>query len=399
MQRSLPVLALSLFVVVGCIPQAPPRNLGGSSASGGQAHSSGGNIGSGGAGSSGGSSGFGGDSASGGSSESGGTIGAGGLGGASGGSSGSGGSSRDAAADAILARDASDSGSAGASGGTAVGGGGGNLAQTGGVIGSGGKPGTGSTSATGGSGGMGGRTGSGGAGSGGAPRTGGATGTGGSTGPTACSFPSDWAPGSPTYTTYDLPNPATACGYTGSNNNISNIAVGANYAAIPGVSPSNFDTSSRCGACVQIGNAVVTIVDECPYDSASNNAPCAANPKGHLDLSSAAAGAAGVKGDPALKNQAAWKFIPCPINGNVKVRLKNGNNNEMYVENMILPIASVTCGGQNGSRTSYGAWHFGANIPGASCDVTDAAGRKITVTAGSSQGQNVDTGKQFPKCQ
>jgi hypothetical protein len=394
MRRSFPGLALSVLVVVGCIPQAPTRRFGGSPASGGQTSSSGGQVGSGGAGSSGGSSGTGGSSASGGSTGSGGSGGptsAGGSG--AGGSSGSGGSSGDAAADAILLRDASGSGSGG-SGGTAMGGSGGNTAQTGGVTGSGGRPGTGGTSAAGGSSGTGGRS-----GSGGTPSTGGAIGTGGSTGPTACSFPSGWAPGSPTYTTYDLPNPATACGYTGSNNNITNIAVGANYAAIPGASPSNFDTSSRCGACVQIGNAIVTIVDECPYDSASNNAPCAANPKGHLDLSSAAAGAAEVKGDPALKNQAAWKFIPCPINGNVKIRLKNGNDNEMYIENMILPIEAVTCGGQNGSRTSYGAWHFGANIPGASCDLTDVAGRKITVTAGSSQGQNVDTGKQFPKCQ
>jgi hypothetical protein len=70
----------------------------------------------------------------------------------------------------------------------------------------------------------------------------------------------------------------------------------------------------------------------------------------------------------------------------------------MYIENMILPIQSVTCASQTGSRTSYGAWHFGSNIPGASCDVTDIAGRSITVTAGSTQGQNVDTGKQFPKC-
>jgi hypothetical protein len=256
------------------------------------------------------------------------------------------------------------------------------------VAGSGGKTGAGGTSGTGGK-----------TGGGGTSGTGGAVGTGGSTAPTPCSFPSSWAPGSPTYTTYDLPNPATACGYTGSNNNITNIAVGANYAAIPGQSPSNFDTSGRCGACVQIGSAIITIVDECPYDAASNNQPCANNHSGHLDLSSAAASAAGVKGDPSLKNQSAWKFIPCPVKGNVVVRLKPGNNNEMYIENMILPIEAVTCGGQTGSRTSYGAWHFGGNIPGASCDLTDIAGRKITVTAGSTQGQNVDTGTQFPKCQ
>jgi hypothetical protein len=384
MRRSLAGLVLSLFVVVGCLPQAPPRQLGGSPASGGQTRSSGGTVANGGQGGSGVSGGSGGNIASGGS-------------GGSAGSGGGGGSSRsgtsDASADALLPRDASGSGSASA------GGRGGNSAQTGGIGGAGGRSGTGGVSTAGGSSGTGGRNGSGGTGSGGISSTGGATGVGGSTGPTACTFPSDWTPGSPTYTTYDLPNPATACGYTGSNNNISNIAVGANYAAIPGVSPTNFDTSNRCGACVQIGQAIVTIVDECPYDPASNNAPCAANPKGHLDLSSAAAGAAGVKGDPALKNQAAWKFIPCPVSGNVKVRLKNGNDNEMFIENMILPIEAVTCAGQTGSRTSYGAWHFGANIPGASCDLTDASGRKITVTAGSTQGQNVDTGKQFPKCQ
>jgi len=385
MRRCLLGLSLSLLAVASCAPVPPSR---GNSSTGGQTSASGGSGGNGGAGGTGGSGGTSASGGAGGTAGSGGSVASGGSGGGSGGSagsggggsSGSGGSSPDAAADVSQARDASDSGSKGGGGGTSV--------QTGGVTGGGGA------FVTGGGSGAGGRT-----GSGGTSGTGGATGTGGSTGPTACSFPSAWAPGSPTYTTYSLPNPATACGYTGSNNSITNIAVSANYAAIPGQSPSNFDTSSRCGACVQIGSAVITIVDECPYDAASNNQPCANNPKGHLDLSTTGAGAAGVKGDPALKSQAAWKFVPCPINGNVVVRLKNGNSNEMYIENMILPIQAVTCAGQAGSRTSYGAWHFGSNIPGASCDLTDVSGRVITVTAGSTQGQNLDTGKQFPKCQ
>ena len=391
MRRCLLGLSLSLLAVASCAPVPPSR---GNSSTGGQTSASGGSGGNGGAGGTGGSGGTSASGGAGGTAGSGGSVASGGSGGGSGGSagsggggsSGSGGSSPDAAVDVFQARDASDSGSKGGGGGTSV--------QTGGVTGAGGKTGSGGAFVTGGGSGAGGRT-----GSGGTSGTGGATGTGGSTGPTACSFPSAWAPGSPTYTTYSLPNPATACGYTGSNNSITNIAVSANYAAIPGQSPSNFDTSSRCGACVQIGSAVITIVDECPYDAASNNQPCANNPKGHLDLSTTGAGAAGVKGDPALKSQAAWKFVPCPINGNVVVRLKNGNSNEMYIENMILPIQAVTCAGQTGSRTSYGAWHFNSNIPGASCDVTDIAGRIITVTAGSTQGQNVDTGKQFPKCQ
>ncbi len=284
------------------------------------------------------------------------------------------------------------SSSGGASrGGTSGNGAGGS--NSGGSAGRGGSAGSGGA-AKGGSTGSGGAA-SGGSGSGGASK-GGATSSGGSTS-TSCSFPSGWGPGSPTYTTYDLPNPQTACGYTGSNNNITNIVNAGYYAAIPGNSSSDFNTSSRCGACVQIGSAIVTIIDECPYDG-SNNPPCKANPTGHLDLSSAAASAAGVKGDPALKNQAAWKFVPCPVNGNVKVRLKPGNNNEIFIENEILPIASVTCNGQTGSRTSYGAWHFSADINGKSCSATDIANRTINFTAGSTQGQNVDTGVQFPKC-
>ena len=230
---------------------------------------------------------------------------------------------------------------------------------------------------------------------GGMAPTGGAKATGGATA-TACTFPSAWNPGSPTYTTYSMPNSQTACGYNGSNNIIANIAVGANFAAIPD-SSTTFANGNRCGACVQIGSAIITITDECPT-SDGQNAPCAANLTGHLDLSIAAASAAGVQGDPSLKNQAAWKFIPCPITGNVVVRLKSGNDNEFYIENEILPIQSVTCGSQTGSRTSYGSWHFGNNVNGQSCSATDIDGRSITFTVGNTQGQDVNTGTQFPKC-
>jgi hypothetical protein len=385
MHRSFPVLPLAILMVAGCPPQVSYRSADGASATGGQTSSNGGQSGNGGAG---GSSGSGGSA----------TGGAGGVGGSggSGGSGGEGGANRE---DASQLQDAADAASAGAGGGTGTargGSGGTTTGQTGGATETGGRGGAGGTTATGGATGAGGKTGTGGAsGMGGKIGTGG-SGTGGSTAPTPCSFPSSWNPGSATYTTYSLPNASTACGYEGSNNTIKNIVNGANFAAIPGNTSSDFNTSNRCGACVQINSAVITIVDECPNDS---NAPCKANPSGHLDLSNSGAGAAGVKGDPNVHGQAQWKFVPCPVNGNVIVRLKPGNSNEMFIENEILPLQTVVCGGQNGSRTSYGAWHFSSNIPGASCDLTDIAGRKITVTAGSTQGQNVDTGKQFPKCQ
>jgi hypothetical protein len=315
--------------------------------------------------------------------------GASGSGTSSGGSTSSGGAGSSGAG-AGPGAGASNGGSpsAGAPGaGGAPAGGAGNFAGAGGRSGNGGG-GAGSA----GRGGTGGSAGKGGTGAGG---TAGMSGSG-NAGSTSCSFPSSWTPSSPTYTTYSLPNAQTACGYEGSNNNISNIAVAGNYAAIPAPS-SGFSTSDRCGACVQIGSAIVTIVDECPYDS-NQNAPCKNNPGGHLDLSTNAASAGNVKGDPSVQGQNAWKFVPCPINGNVMVRLKNGNNNEIYIENEILPIASVTCDGQTGSRQTYGAWHFAANINGKSCTVTDAANRTISITVGNTQGQNVNSGVQFPKC-
>jgi hypothetical protein len=353
--------SLAALLLVGCAPQR--NGEGHSGGSSGQATGgSGGTAGSGGNGGSGGTSSTGGVTETGGSAGggNGGDPGSGGVSGGEGGESlSTGGRARVAGAD------------------IAAGGAGGVTRPMGGTTGGRG----GATTTT--------------PGTGGKPGTGGAPGTGGNTAPTPCTFPSNWTPSGATYTTYSLPNPATACGYEGSNNTIKNIANGANFAAIPGNTPQDFNTRDRCGACVQIGNAIITIVDECPNDS---NPPCKANPGGHLDLSNAGANAGGVRGDPALRNQNQWKFVPCPVNGNVVVRLKNGNNNEMYIENVIVPITAVNCDGQTGSRTYYGAWHFGQNIPGASCELTDLAGRKLTVTAGSAQGQNVDTGVQFPKC-
>jgi hypothetical protein len=246
----------------------------------------------------------------------------------------------------------------------------------------------GGTTAAAGAGGdtEGGSTAAGGAATGGAA-TGGATAT-------PCSFTTFSNPGNATYTVYDLPNPITACGYKGSNNQINNIVNPGYFAAIPGNTSQDFNTSNRCGACVQIGNAIVTIVDECPNDS---NPPCKANPSGHLDLARAAASAAGVQGDPNKYGQNPWKYVPCPINGNVMVRLKQ--DNEIFIENQILPIASVTCGSQTGSRAFYGAWHFTSNVKGQGCTATDIAGRTVPFTVGTVQDQDVDTGVQFPKCQ
>jgi hypothetical protein len=252
-------------------------------------------------------------------------------------------------------------------------------------------------------------------GSGGMPGSGGVMGSGGITS-TPCTLSGSPNPGSGSFTNYSFGQGTaraqegngyrTACGYFGtesggsSSDSVQNIPTANYFAAIPGRSSSDFNSSGSCGACAQVSNGgksvIVTVIDECPQNS---NPPCASNPNGHLDLSVPAFNALGFSvGNPS---GTTWKFVPCPVMGNVKVRLKTGNPNEIFIENEILPIKSVTMGGQAAVRQSYGAWHFSANIAvGATLDLVDSANRTLSVTVSSTAAnQNQDTGRQFPTCQ
>ena len=255
-------------------------------------------------------------------------------------------------------------------------------------------------SATGGS------TGTGGSATGGTPGTGGVTST-------SCTLTNHSGNGSFTYyyfgqgTAKDGSGYRTACGYYGTESgqvdtiqNIANTSPAKNtyFAAIPG--QNGFDSKSHCGECVQItgqnGKQVIaTIIDECPYGGDGNNSACANNPNGHLDLSVDVFNQLGYStGNPSGTN---WKFVPCPVTGNIVARVKPGNPNELFLENSILAITAVA----GASRTSYGTWHFGGNLSsGQSIQLTDEANRQLTIQLSStSQGQNQDTGKQFPACQ
>jgi hypothetical protein len=310
----------------------------------------------------------------------------------------------------------------GISGGAGRGGSGGS-GGSGGTTGTGGSAGRGGATGTGGSAGRGGSTGTGGNGTGGSSATGGSTGTGGSatggtpgTGgvtSTSCTLTNHSGNGSFTYyyfgqgTAKDGSGYRTACGYYGTESgqvdtiqNIANTSPAKNtyFAAIPG--QNGFDSKSHCGECVQItgqnGKQVIaTIIDECPYGNDGNNSACAANAGGHLDLSVDVFNQLGYStGNPSGTN---WKFVPCPVTGNIVARVKPGNANELFLENSILAITGVA----GASRTSYGTWHFGGNLSsGQSIQLTDEANRQVTIQLSStSQGQNQDTGKQFPACQ
>ncbi|MGO9835313.1 MAG: hypothetical protein ACLP1X_13960 [Polyangiaceae bacterium] len=199
----------------------------------------------------------------------------------------------------------------------------------------------------------------------------------------------------------------TACGYQGTESgmidtvqNIANTSPASDtyFAAIPGIS--GFSTVNDCGACIEITNGgtsiVATVIDECPTDNGENSACALSNGQpnpAHLDLSYGAWQALNYSsGDPT---GTTWKFVSCPVTGNITTRLKSGNADQVYIENTTLPIVSLTYNGQAGTHLSYGAWQLpgGANAAGATVTLTDVEGHMVTVTI---PGGGGSTSQQFP---
>lgn len=245
----------------------------------------------------------------------------------------------------------------------------------------------------------------------------GGTANGGSTPPpptsTACSSVGPGASGSGSYTQYYFGQGTfkenggyrTACGYFGkepsgmSSDTVENIANPKYFAAIPSNSSTDFDSNRFCGACAEVtGNGksvVVTVIDACPKNT---NKPCKENPNGHLDLSVAAMQAIGYTGNNLYPKNTSWKFVPCPVTGNVIVRVKPGNFDQIYIENTILPIKSVSMDGVEGKHLYYGTWQLPGIVIEKTLTLTDSAGRTLTVVPKADMGMNYDTGMQFPKC-
>ena len=239
----------------------------------------------------------------------------------------------------------------------------------------------------------------------------GTNGAAGNSGGTSCTLP--WAAntGSGSFTWYyfgqgtfkDDLGYRTACGYIGQepsgedSDTVANIATPGYFAAVPG--SGSFSTVDHCGACAQITNGsqsvIVTVVDECPVAS---NPACANNPNGHLDLSRPAFNALGFPtGDPT---GTTWKYVACPVTGGIVARVKEGNPDQVYLENVVLPIAKVTANGGSATHLSYGAWQLPGNATvGETLTLTDASGRITNVQiASTSFSSNVSTGTQEPLC-
>jgi hypothetical protein len=194
----------------------------------------------------------------------------------------------------------------------------------------------------------------------------------------------------------------TACGYfghgaaggDGKDNKVDNIAEPGYFAAVPSESKEDFDTNEHCGACAEITNGdrrvVVTIVDACPESA------CKANRSGHLNLSVPAFEA--LQFDSGNPTNTSWRFVPCPVMGNVIVRIKPDSPKQVFIENTVLPLKSVQLEGERATRLDTGAWELASDAAGKTLRLTDTNDRVIEVQAGSAVGENQMTTQQFPAC-
>jgi hypothetical protein len=214
------------------------------------------------------------------------------------------------------------------------------------------------------------------------------------------------------------PETETACGYmavgsekmTGGNlydysdtiGNVANSGGAKNtyFAAMPSDSMGNWP-AANCGACVVItgqngAKAIATLADECPT-TGGGNSPC--TEANHLDLSAAvfatteiAAGKPNNGGD----DPGSWHFIACPITTDIVTLFNNGYKGQIYIQNMIYPIASGTANGKPMDQSQYAYWEANGinDFTGVTVKLTDVLGHTITGTVSGNDGGSM--GVQFP---
>jgi len=188
-----------------------------------------------------------------------------------------------------------------------------------------------------------------------------------------------------------------------------NTGAGQYFAAL---NTADYNGSMACGACVEVtrdtgAKVVVTIVDQCPT---ATNPKCTA---GHIDLSKPAFLNIGTEvegylgqGNGAATGVISFRFVPCPVQGNVVVRLKEPANiywNELLIMNHRTPIALVEAEVNGsylpGTRQSYNYWNInGGNLRlPLNVRITDVNGSSIVANLAAGV-LDQDTGQQFPDC-
>jgi expansin (peptidoglycan-binding protein) len=151
-------------------------------------------------------------------------------------------------------------------------------------------------------------------------------------------------------------------------------------------------------------SVVITIVDQCPGCQA-----------GHIDLSeqaflqigTASEGYLGT-GNGGAVGVISWKYVPCPVTGDVTYVLKDPTNqywNEILVQDMRYAIdkveVEVSGTWQSAVRESYNYWLVGTGdlgMPPYAVRVTDINGDVIDASLPLASGDLPST-MQFPTCQ
>lgn len=291
-----------------------------------------------------------------------------------------------------------------------------------GAGGRGGAAGTGQGGSSIGGRGMGG-SGQGGSGQGGSGQGGagqGGAGQGGAPGNLACMKPGpEYTSGNGSVTFYTLAqgsNGVVHCSYqvTGQNPDViaHNPNGGGQY--FGAMNTADYNGAHTCGACVEVTRdgsrkVVVQIVDECP---SATNSKCV---RGHIDLSQNAFTQIGtttegflgtgntLQGQRASVGSISWRYVACPVTGNVFARMKQGNTNEIFIENLVVPVKGVSVNGQASNLLqTYNAWNFGnTNVAaGNTISITDINNQVISFPIGNVTANfDNDSGKKFPTCQ
>ncbi|WP_437602563.1 expansin EXLX1 family cellulose-binding protein [Sorangium sp. So ce590] len=264
-------------------------------------------------------------------------------------------------------------------------------------------------------------TGAGGSGAGGAGGSGGGATTGAgdsSDGGGTCSIPLpsyEDGDGSATWYTLSQGSGAVNCSFPvlgRSPDRIAHVATGGGryFAAM---NTADYDTAAACGACVEVSRddgrkVVATVVDQCPIGS---NPKCTA---GHIDLSKEAFQQIGSTeegylgtGNGGARGKISWKYVPCPVEGNLSISLKEQNSwwNEFRVQGHRNPIerVEVQLGGtwREATRQYYNYWRVGNGnmTPGPwRVRVTDVFGETIETTVQVSTAEQTAS-SQFSTCE
>jgi expansin (peptidoglycan-binding protein) len=172
-----------------------------------------------------------------------------------------------------------------------------------------------------------------------------------------------------------------------------------------------YNGGTDCGACVEATNGGNTktfiVVDECPVNSTN------CDRMEHIDMFTTGFSAIGGSG---IINSLSWKYVPCPVQGNVKVFIPstaskfnapvNIRNHRYRIKSFEVVQSGMRIAVKRGA-TGDNVWVLDSTFPPGSLGlvlspfrirITDIYGHWIENKVTLVPGQAVDLGLQFPAC-